>query len=228
MVATGKTKGPKKRTRGRVAGGNGNGRLRVEYVPIGRLRPFKGNPRKNAETVGAIVRSIEHYGYTNPILARRANGEIIAGHTRYLALKERGEKQVPVIFLDLTVKQARAYGVFDNKSTENTPWDVPVLVEQLEKLAAGGVELEDVGFTADDLADLSGKFTVDSADMPTLSKGNRAPFQQVTFTLHDEQVALLKKALEKAKAAGPFAGSPNENSNGNALARIAEAYCGAS
>ena len=57
-----------------------------------------------------------------------------------------------------------------------------------------------------------------------LPDGDRDPFQQMTFTLHDDQVAIVKAALERAKDGGPFEESPNENSNGNALARICEAY----
>jgi hypothetical protein len=46
----------------------------------------------------------------------------------------------------------------------------------------------------------------------------------MTFTLHDSQVELVHQALEAAKRkAVPFSGD-NQNSNGNALARIAEAY----
>ena len=61
---------------------------------------------------------------------------------------------------------------------------------------------------------------------PELASGDRDPFQQMTFTLHDSQVEILKQAMQSAKESGPFEDSPNENSNGNALARIAEAYCG--
>lgn len=128
--------------------------LKVEYVPIGKLKPFKGNPRKNEAAVGEIVRSIEHYGYTSPILARRANNEVIAGHTRLLALKETGAEKVPVIYLDMSVKEARAYGIFDNKSTENTEWDVPKLTDLIEQLTSEGVEWEDLGFTEEELAEM--------------------------------------------------------------------------
>ena len=126
--------------------------LEVEYVPIAQLKPFKGNPRKNADAVPEIVRSIEHYGYTNPILVRRENNEVIAGHTRLLALKETGAAEAPVIFLDMTAKQARAYGIFDNKSTENTEWDVPKLATLLEQLSADGIDLDKMGFTDEELA----------------------------------------------------------------------------
>jgi hypothetical protein len=45
----------------------------------------------------------------------------------------------------------------------------------------------------------------------------------MTFTLHDEQVEQIKAACNIAKKMGEF-DSPNENSNGNALARICETY----
>jgi hypothetical protein len=53
---------------------------------------------------------------------------------------------------------------------------------------------------------------------------DRAPFQQMTFTLHDDQAEQVREALKLAKAAGEFVDSHNENSNGNALARIVETY----
>ena len=53
---------------------------------------------------------------------------------------------------------------------------------------------------------------------------DRAPFQQMTFTLHDEQSETVREAIKLAKAQGAFTDSTNENSNGNALARICETY----
>jgi len=62
--------------------------------------------------------------------------------------------------------------------------------------------------------------------MGAVPDGDRQPFQQMTFTLHDDQAEVVKDALQRAKAAGPFVETINENGNGNALARIAEAYRG--
>jgi histidinol-phosphate/aromatic aminotransferase/cobyric acid decarboxylase-like protein len=53
-------------------------------------------------------------------------------------------------------------------------------------------------------------------------EGDRPPFQQMTFTLHDTQIDKVKQALDLAFAEGAFIGSPNANSNGNALARVCE------
>ncbi len=56
-----------------------------------------------------------------------------------------------------------------------------------------------------------------------LPEGERAPFQQMTFTLHDSQVEQVKTAVSIAAKMGAY-DSPNENGNGNALARICETF----
>ena len=62
--------------------------------------------------------------------------------------------------------------------------------------------------------------------MGKLPDEDRAPFQQMTFTLHDTQAETVKEALAASKAMGAFIDSENENSNGNALARICELFLG--
>ena len=55
----------------------------AEYVPTASLKPWDKNPRKNdGEPVDKVAASIQKFDFGAPILARRANGEIIAGHTR--------------------------------------------------------------------------------------------------------------------------------------------------
>jgi hypothetical protein len=57
-----------------------------------------------------------------------------------------------------------------------------------------------------------------------LPSEDRAPFQKMTFVLYDTQAEQVREAVKIAKAQGAFIDSPNENSNGNALARICETY----
>jgi hypothetical protein len=47
-------------------------RLRVEYWPIERLKPYEGNPRKNDKAIDRIRASIREFGFAVPILARMA------------------------------------------------------------------------------------------------------------------------------------------------------------
>ncbi len=121
-------------------------KLQIEYVPIDQITEFKGNPRKNDEAVDAVVKSIEAFGYTNPILVRKSNYEIIAGHTRYKALRKMGEEIAPVIFLDMNETDARVYGIFDNKSTMNVEWDFSLLADALVEFDQLDVSLDLTGF----------------------------------------------------------------------------------
>jgi len=129
-------------------------KLAVEYVKIGTLKPWKKNPRMNDSAVDSIVTSIERFGYTNPILVRRADNRIIAGHTRLKALKEIGEKLVPVIFLDIGKTDADLYALFDNKSTENTEWDIPKLSDLFVNLKDIGADIALTGFSPDEIPNI--------------------------------------------------------------------------
>jgi len=134
-----------------------NGRLVVEYVPIASLKPWAKNPRLNDETVDSIVKSIEKFGYTNPVLVRRADNRIIAGHTRVKALKQIGETVAPVIFMDIGKTDADLYALFDNKSTENTAWDPPKLSELFVDLKDIGADIELTGFSLSEISGYSGE-----------------------------------------------------------------------
>jgi hypothetical protein len=63
------------------------------------------------------------------------------------------------------------------------------------------------------------------SDYPDLKDGDKEPFQQMTFTLADEQAGNVKEAIKKALAEG-CESEANQNRNGNALAMICEVYLG--
>lgn len=69
-----------------------------------------------------------------------------------------------------------------------------------------------------------GLYNVSEAEPPELADGDRAPFRQMTFTVHDEQHQAIEAAISKAKKDGGDASEVNENTNGNALAFICKAY----
>lgn len=84
-------------------------------------------------------------------------------------------------------------------------------------------EFDLLGFSDDELMEFMPK-TVEETEMPELKSGDREPFQQMTFTLHDTQVEQIKTACDIAKKKGAFVNSLNENSNGNALSRVCETF----
>jgi hypothetical protein len=70
-------------------------KLRVEYWPVGRLKPYERNPRKNDKAVAHMVASIKEYGFAVLVLAR-STGEVVDGHLRLKAAVKLGMAEVPV------------------------------------------------------------------------------------------------------------------------------------
>lgn len=128
--------------------------LEIKEVSISDLKPFEGNPKKHGDDIPALVKSIEEYGWTNPILVQKGTNRIIAGHGRLLAAKEAGLEKVPVIFLGLDDKKAMAYTVADNKLAEKSQWDFPALKDLLVSLDDGEFDLTLTGFDEAELKKL--------------------------------------------------------------------------
>lgn len=109
--------------------------LNIEYVKTSELKPYANNAKLHpAEQVEQIKRSIEEYGFNDPIAVWKDN-EIIEGHGRLIASIELGIEEVPVIRLDnLTDEERRAYALVHNKLTMNSGYDEELLDLELEGL----------------------------------------------------------------------------------------------
>lgn len=125
--------------------------MRVEIVDINSLKPHPGNPRIHPESaIEKLKKSIEEYGWTNPILVS-ADGYILAGHARTKAAKELGLSQLPVIYLSLEGAEAIAYMIADNRLAEETSWDYDMLAQGFERLIDSGIALKFTGFSEEEL-----------------------------------------------------------------------------
>ena len=101
--------------------------LTIEYRSLDELEPCEYNPRINADAVPAVAASIQAFGFLVPICAK-ADGTIVAGHTRYLAAKQLGLDKVPCTAADdMTEDEIDAYRLVDNKTAELAVWDLPML-----------------------------------------------------------------------------------------------------
>jgi ParB-like chromosome segregation protein Spo0J len=145
---------------------------------------------------------------------------LLDGHLRLELALERGEDSLPVVVVDLTERQEQlALATLDPIGAQAEA-DPELLAALLE---AAPPESPDLGALLSGVVEETGRFDVDEVPPPELKSGNRAPFQQMTFTLHDSQVAIVKRALESAKGNGGGTSEVNENSNGNALAHACQA-----
>jgi ParB-like chromosome segregation protein Spo0J len=197
--------------------------MKIELKSIDLLIPYAKNARiHNEAQIAQIAGSIKEFGFNNPVLIDKDNG-IIAGHGRVMAARKLGLQEVPTIQLDhLSENQRKAFILADNRIAMNSHWDEEILSLELSDLK-DALDLTDLGFEVAELDKLmNGILPLD--EMPDLRIGDREPIQQMTFKLHDDQVDTVDQAIEYVKKNFDIKNELNENSNGNALAMMAELF----
>ena len=142
-------------------------------IPVDDLVPDARNSRKHTERqIALIAKSIQQYGFTNPLLVRR--NKVIAGHARLEAAKRLGLKSVPVRVCDhLTDVQARALVIADNKlALVDFAWDDKILEEELRALHDEEFDLGSLGFLDDELPNFDDDAAGVSSNSPPTGMGN--------------------------------------------------------
>lgn len=141
--------------------------MQIVMMPTEALVPYARNARTHSDLqVAQIAASIEQFGFCNPILVGEAD-VIIAGHGRLMAAQRIGLAEVPVIkLLHLDEAQRRALVVADNKIALNAGWDEDLLSEELRLIQADGFDMDVVGFSDEELAEMWGGITEDGAPAP--------------------------------------------------------------
>jgi ParB-like chromosome segregation protein Spo0J len=85
--------------------------MKIELKPIDSIVPYIRNPRRNEKAIPKVKASLKEFGFRQPIVVDQKN-VIVVGHTRWLAAKELGLKEVPIHVADnLTPAQIQAYRI---------------------------------------------------------------------------------------------------------------------
>jgi len=107
--------------------------LKIEQVAVDVLRPAEYNPRvMPPDEMKKLQRSLQQWGFVEPLVVRRRDMTVIGGHQRLEAAKSLGMTRVPVVFVDLDENQAKALNIALNKI--HGDWDLPKLGELLDEL----------------------------------------------------------------------------------------------
>lgn len=176
-------------------------------MDISKIHPNPDNPRIiKDEKFKKLCNSIKDFPKMlelRPIIVD-PNGMILGGNMRFKALQELKMDIKPEWVKEgvLTDEEKRRFIVEDNVGFGDWDWDS--LANEYDKQ-----ELEDWGLDVDNWDEEYGEEF-------SLPDGEKTPFQQMTFTLADQQAELINEALGKAKNLN-LETYDNENSNGNAL-----------
>ena len=114
--------------------------MKLERLKLSEITPYGNNPRKNDGAVNAVAESIRQCSYITPVIVDEDH-VIIAGHTRYKALKALGMDDAECLVCEgLTGEQKKKYRFLDNKTGEKAAWDLMKLEAELEGLDLEGFD----------------------------------------------------------------------------------------
>jgi hypothetical protein len=213
----------------------------LQIWPIERLKPYEGNAREiTADAVEKMVAVIEAQGFLDPIQVLE-DGEIIAGHRRYLAAQKLGLKRVPVLVqLGLSKDEAAAYRISHNRLAQDVKYNRALLADELLRLDNLGIASpEGIGFEPKELVKLfdldDGPPLPDGATEekeigPFLKRGETWEIGPVTFKVYDnlntdglrKAEALIPKLEKLTKAKAFLGGDPTQDFKTVLVARAAE------
>ena len=132
------------------------GNLQIENIDISKLNPAKYNPRKDLKPGEAeyekLKRSIDEFGYVEPIIWNKRTGNIVGGHQRYKILKNMGLSEVECVVLDLDSSKEKALNVALNKI--GGEFDIPLLTDLLKDLSDSDFDTTLTGFDLSEIDEL--------------------------------------------------------------------------
>jgi hypothetical protein len=193
-----------------------NNEMKIKTRKISDLIRAEYNPRElTKEQQNQLTDSLKRFGLVDPIIVNTHKDRkniLVGGHQRMKVWEELGNDTIPTVEVNLNLEKEKELNVRLNKNTGQ--FDMDILTNNFDT-----TELIEWGFTEDEIGEW-GLNPDELTDGFSLPEGDKSPFQQMTFTLADEQATQLKnaisdvKGLEEYKFIETFA---NENSNGNAL-----------
>lgn len=190
-------------------------------VKAGDLLPSPKNWRVHTDEQRNVLQSLlAQVGLVDAVLVRETEHglQLIDGHLR---ASLDGEAMLPALILDVTDKEADLIlATFDPVSALATA-DATKFAELVEHL---GKRSEAVEQMFAQLTKANGMFEAAEAEFPELPIGDRTTLRTMNFTVTEEQESAIKEALAMCKSAHEFIDTGNENSNGNAIARICEVF----
>ncbi len=130
--------------------------MEIRKLPLEKLNPAKYNPRKDLKPgdpeYEKLKKSMETFGYVEPIVWNKRTGHIVGGHQRFKVLKHQGHTEIECVVVDLDEQQEKALNIALNKVSGE--WDLPKLADLISELDDGIFDVSITGFDAAEIEHL--------------------------------------------------------------------------
>lgn len=128
----------------------------IEKMKTENLLPADYNPRKDLKPGDAeyekLKRSIEQFGYVEPVIWNRTTGRVVGGHQRLKVLIDMGISEVDCVVVEMDENKEKALNVALNKISGE--WDKDKLALLISDLQAEDFDVSLTGFDAAEIDDL--------------------------------------------------------------------------
>ena len=149
--------------------------MMIKRISVKKINPASYNPRKNLKPddrqYAQLVKSINEFGFVEPLVWNRITGNIVGGHQRFKVLMAQGVKEVDVSVVDLSIEKEKALNIALNKVSGD--WDQDKLATLLDELCKNtDIDIESTGFDLPEIENILADF--------------KDPNLQETFDVEDE------------------------------------------
>lgn len=128
----------------------------IEKKNINDLLPADYNPRKDLKPgdpeYEKLKRSLDQFGYVEPVIWNKATGCIVGGHQRVKILKDIGETEITCVVVELSPEKEKALNIAMNKI--NGDWDKEKLALLIADLQGEDFDISLTGFDPAEVDDL--------------------------------------------------------------------------
>lgn len=143
--------------------------MNLQKIPISKIKPAAYNPRKDLQPgdldYEKLKQSIDQFDLVEPLIWNKKTGNLIGGHQRLKILRARGDTEIDVSVVSLSLAKEKALNIALNKI--QGAWDLPKLKDLLQELDTGEF---DIGITGFDMTEIENLVTANA-----LGEGHERP-----------------------------------------------------
>ncbi len=138
--------------------------MQIEKRAVADLKAAEYNPRKDLKPGDAeyekLKRSIQEFGYVEPVIWNKRTGVVVGGHQRLKVMKDLGYTEVDCVVVDLDEAKEKALNIALNKISGE--WDNDLLASLLKDLDGSGYDITLTGFDLAEAQELFGSGSMEN------------------------------------------------------------------
>lgn len=138
--------------------------MQIEKRVVADLKAAEYNPRKDLKPGDAeyekLKRSIQEFGYVEPVIWNKRTGVVVGGHQRLKVMKDLGYTEVDCVVVDLDEAKEKALNIALNKISGE--WDNDLLASLLKDLDGSGYDITLTGFDLAEAQELFGSGSMEN------------------------------------------------------------------